>query len=89
MMIVTFGRGVIARAIKTQFLVVDCSSLYQCIFGRPSLAELIMVLSTVHLKMKYYTTEDLVTTLHGTSKRQGDVSKPRPKVSVPSMFSLE
>ena len=64
-LIITFGRGITARAIKTQFLVVDCPSLYQCIFRRPTLAELIMVPSTVHLKMKYYTTEGLVATLHG------------------------
>ena len=54
-----------ARAIKTQFLVVDCSSLYQCIFGRPTLIKLIAVPYTVHLKMKYYTAEGLVVTLHG------------------------
>ena len=54
-----------ARAIKTQFLVVDCPSLYQHIFRRPSLAELIAVPSTVHLKMKCYTAEGLVATLHG------------------------
>ena len=54
-----------SRAIKTQFLVVDYLSLYQCIFGKPTLAELIMVPSTVYLKMKYYTAEGLVATLHG------------------------
>ena len=51
-LIVTFGAGETARSIKCQFLVVDCPSLYQCIFGRPTLAELIAVPSTVHLKMK-------------------------------------
>ena len=63
-LIVTFKRGVKARAIKTQFLIVDCSSLYQCIFRRSTLTELIAVPSTVHFKMKYYTAEGLVTTLH-------------------------
>ena len=43
----------------------DCPSLYQCIFGRSTLAELIVVPFTVHLKMKYYTSKGLVATLHG------------------------
>ena len=64
-LIVTFRRGVTTRAIKNQFLVVDFPFLYQCIFGRPTLGELIVVPSTVHLKMKYYTAEGLVATLHG------------------------
>ena len=64
-LIVTFGAAETARSIKVQFLVIDCPSLYQCIFGRPTLAELIAVPSTVHLKMKYYTSNGLVATLHG------------------------
>ena len=64
-LIVTFRRGVTARAIKTQFLVVDYPSLYKCIFERPALVELIAVSSIVHLKMKYYIAEGLVATLHG------------------------
>ena len=64
-LIVTFERGVTSRAIKTQFMVMDFPSLYQCIFGRPTLSELIVVPSTVHLKMKYYTIEGLVATLRG------------------------
>ena len=42
-LIVTYGRGVTAWAIKIQFLVVDCPSLYQFIFERPTLTELIAV----------------------------------------------
>ena len=49
---------------------VDYLYLYQCIFGRPTLTELIAVPSTVHLKMKYYTTEGLVATLHGVTQEE-------------------
>lgn len=54
-----------AKDTKIQFLVIKCSSIYQCIFGRPTLDELITVPSTVHLKMKYYTAKGHVATLHG------------------------
>jgi hypothetical protein len=64
-LLVTFGRDEIAKTVKVSFLVVDCASLYQCIVGRPTLAELIAVPSTVHLKMKYYTAKGHVATLHG------------------------
>ena len=62
---VTFGEEETTRTIKPQFLVIDCPSLYQCILGRPTLAELTTVPSTVHLKMKYYTNRGRVVTLHG------------------------
>lgn len=44
---------------------IDCLSLYPCILGRPTLSELIVMPSTVHLKMKYYTSKGIVATLHG------------------------
>ncbi|PNX98241.1 retrotransposon-related protein [Trifolium pratense] len=64
-LIVTFGQGRTAKSIKVKFLVIDCDSLYQCIIGRTSLADLMAVPSTIHLKMKYYTREGTVATLHG------------------------
>ncbi|CAL5202632.1 unnamed protein product [Lathyrus oleraceus] len=64
-LLVTFGEQETAREVKIQFLVVDCPSLYNCIFGRPTLAELTAVPSTVHLKMKYYTKLGRVVTIHG------------------------
>ncbi|MCI41108.1 hypothetical protein A2U01_0062341, partial [Trifolium medium] len=54
-----------AKSIKVQFLVVDCPSLYQCIIGRTSIADLLAVPSTAHLKMKYYTNKGQIATLHG------------------------
>ncbi|GAU33272.1 hypothetical protein TSUD_279460 [Trifolium subterraneum] len=54
-LIVTFGHNETAKSIKVKFLVVDCPSLYQCIIGRTTIADLPAVASTAHLKMKYYT----------------------------------
>ncbi|XP_058759870.1 uncharacterized protein LOC131633170 [Vicia villosa] len=59
------GSAETARAVKVHFLVNDCPSIYQCILGRPTLAELIVVPSIVHLKLKYYTTKGQVAMLHG------------------------
>ncbi|GAU45958.1 hypothetical protein TSUD_301670 [Trifolium subterraneum] len=54
-LIVTFGENRAMKSVKIKFLVVDCPSLYNCIIGRPTLAELFAVSSTIHLKLKYYT----------------------------------
>ncbi|MCH91547.1 hypothetical protein A2U01_0012474, partial [Trifolium medium] len=64
-LIVTFGINETAKSIKVQFLVVECPSLYQCILGRTTIADLLAVSSTAHLKMKYYTNKGQVATLHG------------------------
>ncbi|PNX60253.1 hypothetical protein L195_g060094, partial [Trifolium pratense] len=53
------------KSVMTQFMVVDCPSLYNCIIGRTTLAELYAVSSTIHLKMKYYTQDDQVATING------------------------
>ncbi|MCI19278.1 hypothetical protein A2U01_0040434, partial [Trifolium medium] len=64
-LIVTFGEEESTKSVKVQFLVVDCPSLYNCIIGRTTLAELFAVSSTIHLKMKYYTLDGRVATLNG------------------------
>ncbi|GAU43618.1 hypothetical protein TSUD_185110 [Trifolium subterraneum] len=53
------------KSVKVKFLVVDCPSLYNCIIGRPTLAELFAVSSTIHLKLKYYTKDGQVATING------------------------
>ncbi|XP_058733521.1 uncharacterized protein LOC131605145 [Vicia villosa] len=63
-LIVTFGEGEASRQVKTRFLVIDCKTLYNCIIGRPTLAELTAVPSTVHLKMKFYTKRGRVATIN-------------------------
>jgi hypothetical protein len=64
-LLVRFGQGEASKQVRVKFLVVDCSSLYQCIIGRTTLAELVAVPSTVHLKMKYYTSSGKVATIYG------------------------
>ncbi|GAU48076.1 hypothetical protein TSUD_81360 [Trifolium subterraneum] len=63
--IVTFGENKATKSVKVKFLVVDCPSLYNCIIGRPTLAELFAVSSTIHLKLKYYTKDGQVATING------------------------
>ncbi|XP_058755629.1 uncharacterized protein LOC131628838 [Vicia villosa] len=67
-LIVTFGEGEASRQVKTRFLVVDCKTLYNCIIGRPTLAELTVVPSTVHLKMKFYEKRGRVATINADIK---------------------
>src|SRR6266487_3749988 len=64
-LIVTFGENKAMKSVKVKFLVVDCPSLYNCIIGRPTLAELFAVSSTIHLKLKYYTKDGRVATING------------------------
>ncbi|GAU40562.1 hypothetical protein TSUD_35790 [Trifolium subterraneum] len=67
-LIVTFGENKAMKSVKVKFLVVDCPSLYNCIIGRPTLAELFAVSSTIHLKLKYYTKDGQVATINGDIK---------------------
>ncbi|GAU49235.1 hypothetical protein TSUD_183260 [Trifolium subterraneum] len=64
-LIVTFGENKAMKSVKVKFLVVDCPSLYNCIIGLPTLAELFAVSSTIHLKLKYYTKDGQVATING------------------------
>ncbi|GAU46144.1 hypothetical protein TSUD_401460 [Trifolium subterraneum] len=64
-LIVTFGENKAMKSVKVKFLVVECPSLYNCIIGRPTLAELFAVSSTIHLKLKYYTKDGQVATING------------------------
>ncbi|GAU35398.1 hypothetical protein TSUD_160490 [Trifolium subterraneum] len=64
-LIVTFGENKAMKSVKVKFLVVDCPSLYNCIIGRPTFAELFAVSSTIHLKLKYYTKDGQVATING------------------------
>ncbi|XP_058754185.1 uncharacterized protein LOC131627358 [Vicia villosa] len=76
-LIVTFGEGEASRQVKTRFLVIDCKTLYNCIIGRPTLAKLTAVPSTVHLKMKFYTKRGRVATVNAdieASRRIFDAS---------------
>ena len=64
-LMVTFSEDTATRQVKVHFLVIDCPSLYNCILRRLTLAELVAVPSTVHLKTKFYTKRAQVATIQG------------------------
>jgi hypothetical protein len=45
-------------------MVIDCSSLYNCIIGRTSMTQLGAACSTVHLKLKYHAKNGTIATQH-------------------------
>ena len=49
----TFGNEENAKGVRVRYLVVNASSPYNIIIGRPSFNALEAVLSTLYLKMKY------------------------------------
>ena len=52
---VTFGEEMDERTVEaSSFLVISVISIDNCILGRPTLAALDAVTSTIHLKMKYH-----------------------------------
>lgn len=57
---VTFGENKAKMSFKCQFLIIDCPSPYNCIIGWTTLAELGVVSSMVHLKMRYHNDQDEV-----------------------------
>ena len=61
---VSFREETVSRQVKVRFLVIDCPSLYNCILGRSTLAELTAAPSSVYLKMKFYTKRGRVATIH-------------------------
>jgi len=63
-LLVTFGEGNGTKTIKISFLVIDCTSLYNCIIGRTGLAQLGTACSTAHLKLNYHADNCTITTLH-------------------------
>ncbi|GAU48692.1 hypothetical protein TSUD_186850 [Trifolium subterraneum] len=64
-LIVTFCENKAMKSVKVKFLVIDCPSLHNYTNGRPTLAELFAVSSTIHLKLKYYTKDGQVATING------------------------
>jgi len=64
-LLVTFGEKETKKTIKIPFMVIDCPSLYNCIIGRTGLAQLGVVCSTAHMKLKYHAKEDVITSLNG------------------------
>lgn len=55
------------RRIKIKFSIFDCDSIYNGILERPPLANLGVVLSIVHLKIKFQTMKDQIIVLEADS----------------------
>jgi len=63
-LLVTFEERDEPKTIKISFMVIDCTSLYNCIIGRTGLAQLRATCSIAHLKLKYHADDETITTLH-------------------------
>lgn len=61
----SFGEGDNKCSVESLFMVILCKSIYNCILGRPTIASLYVVTSTVHLKMRYHNNKGEVITIHG------------------------
>lgn len=67
-LLITFGEKEAVRQVKICFLAINYGSLYDCVLGRPTQAELTSVPFTVPLKMKYYTKRGRVIIVQGDIK---------------------
>lgn len=52
--VISVGKEKEIREVNSQFLVVPCMSVYNCILGRPIASTLDIVASLVHLKLEYH-----------------------------------
>lgn len=62
-LMISLGTGFEIRRIKIKFSIFDYDSIYNGIFERPPLANLGVVLSIVHLKIRFQTLEDQIIVL--------------------------
>ncbi|XP_057747913.1 uncharacterized protein LOC130967109 [Arachis stenosperma] len=61
----TLGEQPLFKTQDIQYLVVDCFSPYNLILGRPFLNKFTVIVSTVHLCVKFPVQDNLVATIHG------------------------
>ncbi|XP_025617068.1 uncharacterized protein [Arachis hypogaea] len=61
----TLGEQPLSRTQDIQYIVVDCFSPYNLILGRPFLNRFAVIVSTVHLCVKFPVQDDMVATVHG------------------------
>jgi len=59
-----FGRGSVTKTIKIRYLVVDACTSYNALLGRSSLNNLGVIMSTLHLAMKFPTERGDITTIY-------------------------
>jgi len=62
-LLVTFGEGEGKKTLKIPFMVINCSSLYNCIIMRIGMEQLEAASSTAHLKLKYHADGNTITTM--------------------------
>ena len=60
---VTLGNQSKTRTIKVDFLVVNCPSAYNAIFGRPTLNKIRAIISIACLTMKFFTDDGEIVTV--------------------------
>lgn len=72
---VTFGKAPVTRMIAVKFIAVNLQSFYNAILGKPTLNTLKVVISTVHLAMKFLSDEIQVITLKGDQKKAHECYK--------------
>jgi len=56
------------RVIKVRYLLIDANTSYNILLGRPSLNHLGAIVSTIHLAMKFPSSEGEIITVHGDQK---------------------
>ncbi|XP_072060302.1 uncharacterized protein [Arachis hypogaea] len=64
----TLGEYPLSKTYDIQYLVVDCFSPYNLIFGRPFLNKFGAIVSTVHLCVKFSVQDEHIVTIHGDHK---------------------
>ncbi|XP_016192779.1 uncharacterized protein LOC107633689 [Arachis ipaensis] len=64
----TLGEFPNSKTLDIQFLVVDCVSPYNIILGRPSLNSFGVIVSTIHLCVKFPVQDNTVATVHADHK---------------------
>jgi len=79
-----FRDGTQTKIIPIQFLVVDASTSYNVLLGRPSLNTLGVVVSTPHLAMKFPSPSGDILTIHGNQRlaRECYMANLRPHLSI-------
>jgi len=64
----TFSDDIVTRTITIRYIVINASSAYNLLLGRPSLNRLGVVASTAHMKMKLPTSEGGMITINSEKK---------------------
>ncbi|XP_015934202.1 uncharacterized protein LOC107460361 [Arachis duranensis] len=64
----TLGESPNSKTLDIQFLVVDCANPYNVILGRPSFNSFRVIISTIHVCVKFLVQDNVITTVHADLK---------------------